>query len=271
MPTYSHGRHEHGQNFLTHRPTLAKLSRLVADTSGPIIEIGPGSGSLTVELLKLGRPLTAIEIDPRQADTLMRKFPRATIVVQDFLTFRLPQQPHVLVGNLPFHLTTAILRRILHAPGWTDAILLTQWEVARRRASVGSATMMTTQWAPWFDFSLHGRVPASAFTPRPGIDGGILKIHRRAAPLLPCAERRQFQALVHRVYTGPGRGLAQILARTTSLGSTKEAGKWLARHGLSAPALPGQMPPDAWADLYRASGSSPPRRRSRDETRRKQR
>src|SRR5699024_11383810 len=79
----------------------------------------------------------------------------------------------VLVGNLPFHLTTAILRRIFRAPGWKHAILLVQWEVARRRAGVGGATMMTAQWWPWFDFELGRRVPARAFTPRPNVDGGV--------------------------------------------------------------------------------------------------
>src|SRR5699024_1296177 len=97
-----------------------------------------------------------------------------TIIRSDFLRYRLPQGRHVLVGNLPFELTTAVLRRILHAPGWQQAVLMTQWEVARRRAAVGGATMMTAQWWPWFEFSLVERVPAAAFTPRPSVDGGLL-------------------------------------------------------------------------------------------------
>lgn len=263
MPTYRHGRHEHGQNFLTDPAILSAITRLVATTSGPILEIGPGDGALTIPLARLGRPVTAVEIDERLARRLRERVPaHVEIVVDDILTHRLPAHPLVVVGNLPFHLTTAILRRLLHAPGWTDAILLVQWEVARRRAGVGGATMMTAQWAPWFEFALHRRVPAHAFTPRPGVDGGVLSIHRREVPLLPLADRRAFQTLVHHVYTGPGRGLEQVLARTTSLGTTSETRRWLAGHGLPGSALPRDLDAAAWVDLFRTTGTSPPRRRN---------
>ncbi|MBS4104936.1 rRNA adenine N(6)-methyltransferase family protein, partial [Tsukamurella paurometabola] len=106
----------------------------------------------------------------------------ATIVHGDFLHHRLPAEPHAVVGNLPFHLTTAVLRKLLHAPHWTDAVLIVQWEVARRRAGIGGATMMTAQWSPWYEFGLGGRIPASAFTPRPSVDAGLLTITRRGTP-----------------------------------------------------------------------------------------
>ena len=255
MPTYAHGRHEHGQNFLTDRATLAAMTRLVGATTGLIVEIGAGDGALTVHLARLGRPLTAIEIDPDMGAALAARVgPDVDVVTGDFFAHRLPHGAHVLVGNLPFHLTTAILRRILRAPGWTDAVLLTQWEVARRRAGVGRTTMMTVQWAPWFRFELAGRVPARAFTPRPGVDGGILIVRRRSEPRLPTDARRDFQALVHRVFTGRGRGLARILARTTRLGTVPAATVWLARHGLQPSALPGDLGTDARIELFGLSG-----------------
>lgn len=261
MPTYRHGRHEHGQNFLTHRPTIDRIVDLVADTTGPILEIGPGDGRLTAPLLALGRPVTAVEIDRRLAGDLRRRFGPTLVVHQrDFLTHRLPSHPHVLVGNLPFHQTTAVLRRILHAPAWTEAVLLTQWEVTRRRAGVGGTTMMTAQWAPWFDFALHGRVPSRAFTPAPSVDGGILTIHRRSPPELPHRSRKPFQAMVHGVFTGSGRGLAQILARATGLGSTRAARGWLASRNIDPRALPKDLGWDDWVELFLSSGSSPPAR-----------
>lgn len=270
MPTYRHGRHEYGQNFLTDKTAVAAVTRLVAATTGPIIEIGPGNGALTAPMAQWERPLTAIEIDPSLATALRRTLPRdVDVVTQDFLRYRLPSTAHVVVGNLPFHQTTAMLRRILHAPGWTDAVLLVQWEVARRRAGVGGATMMTTQWAPWFDFLLHERVPARAFTPRPGVDGGILTIHRRDVPLLPLKYRRRFHALVHRVYTGPGRGLAQILSRNTALGPPRTAQAWLVRHRARAASLPKDLPLEAWVDLFQETGAPPSRRRDSDSIRRR--
>lgn len=263
MHTYSHGRHEHGQNFLIDRRQIGAIVDLVGATSGPIIEIGPGGGALTPRLIALQRDLTAVEVDPRLAEQLKQrhgKQVRMTVVNADVLAYRFPSHPHVVVGNLPFHLTTAILRRLLHAPpGWTDAVLLVQWEVARRRAGVGGATMMTAQWEPWFEFSLHGRVPARAFTPMPGVDGGLLAIRRRADPLVPRSDQRRFQALVHRVYTGRGHGLAQVLTRAGLFASAAKARTWLARFGLRPTDLPKSLPIDAWVDLFQASGSSPPR------------
>lgn len=259
MPTHRHGRHEHGQNFLSDRKTIERITDLVRGTAGPILEIGPGDGALTRPLLSLGRPVHGIEIDPRLARRLEAEVRgKATISHGDFLAHQIPSSPHVLVGNLPFHQTTAILRHILHAPGWTDAVLLVQWEVARRRAGVGGASMMTAQWTPWFDFTLHGRVPARAFSPAPGVDGGLITIRRCPSPLISQRERRRFQQLVHRVYTGRGRGLAQVLAATTDLGTPKDAASWLRTHGLAVFDLPKTMSTTAWIDLYRTTGTSPP-------------
>ncbi|WP_265520296.1 hypothetical protein [Oerskovia flava] len=64
------------------------------------------------------------------------------------------------------------------------AVLLTQWEVARKRAAVGGTTVLTAQWWPGYTLTLGRRVAASAFTPRPSVDGGILFIDQRAVPLI---------------------------------------------------------------------------------------
>lgn len=260
MSQHLHGRHENGQNFLTDRTVVGAVVNLVAATAGPIVEIGPGTGALTLPLQRLQRPLTVVEIDPRLARALSRRLPTAHVVTGDFLRYRLPATPHVLVGNLPFSCTTAMLRHILPAPGWTDAVLIVQWEVARRRAGVGGATLMTAQWAPWFTFGLRARVPAASFRPCPSVDGGLLVVRRRPEPLLPAAERTAFHGFAQRVFTGPGRGLGEILTRTGAFGSTREAGTWLRARGVSPGALPRALSAAQWADLFRVSGTSPPRR-----------
>ena len=258
MPTFQPGRHENGQNFLIDRRVIDDIVALTRDTTGPIVEIGPGDGALTRPLARLNRPLTGVEIDPERARRLAAGMPgHVRIVPADFLRHRLPDAPHVVVANVPFHVTTAILRRLLRAPAWTDAILLVQWEVARRRAGVGGASMMTAQWAPWFAFELHRRVPADAFRPRPSVDGGLLVVRRRTEPLLAGGQRGRFQRLVHAGFTGPGRGIADIVARAGLL-SGRAASAWAARHGISGRALPRDVPVRAWVDLFCTTGSSPP-------------
>ncbi|NSC21427.1 23S ribosomal RNA methyltransferase Erm [Streptomyces albus subsp. chlorinus] len=254
MRTHHGGRHELGQNFLVDPATIDLFVSLVARTTGPVIEIGGGDGALTLPLERLGRPLTVLEADRRTAARLERRTaPATTVEHADFLRRRVPATPHVLVGNLPFHLTTAILRRILHSSGWTDAVLLVQWEVARRRAGVGGATMMTAQWWPWYDFRLASRVPAGAFRPRPGVDGGLMTVTRRAEPLLPARSRQRYQDLVHRVFTGPGRGLAEILPRAVPGLPRGRSRSWLSRHGLGPGTLPKALTAPQWADLFRSA------------------
>ena len=244
---------EFGQNFLHDRSVIDAIVQIVARTDGPIVEVGAGDGALTCALQKLGRPLTAIEIDPRRAARLASRTTRCTRVVQaDFLKYPRPRTPHVIVGNLPFHLTTAMLRRILHGPGWTDAVLLVQWEVARRRAAVGGATMMTAQWWPWFEFGLVRKVSASSFRPRPIVDGGLMTISRRADPLVDAADRRRYQAMVHQVFTGRGHGIAQILARSLPRTSVRN---WLRDNKVGPKALPRDLSPAQWADLFALAGA----------------
>ena len=184
------GRHELGQNYLIHQPTIDRITALVAATDGAILEIGAGGGALTTALAGLGRDLTAIDIDERRVAALQRRHPAVRVELADAL--RHPLDAPVIAGNVPFHLTTPILRRLLQRPAWSDAVLLTQWEVARKRAGVGGGTLLTAQAAPWFAFALHGRVPARAFRPMPSVDGGILSITRRGSPLVPLAERRAY-------------------------------------------------------------------------------
>lgn len=255
LSAYSHGRHEHGQNFLTDSQVIASVLRRVEATTGPIVEIGPGSGALTRPLLRTGRPLTVVEIDPKLAKSLRRVLdPAVTVINDDFLRYRLPTHPHVIVGNIPFHITTAILRRLMRAPAWTDAVLLMQWEVARRRAGVGASTMMTAQWAPWFTFELGERVPRAAFEPRPSVDGGILHIRRRSTPLVPTGKRKSFHALVHAVYTGRGRGVVEIVTRARILPSRQAARAWAERSGVRPAMLPSDLSVAQMVSLFESGG-----------------
>ncbi|ASU78749.1 23S ribosomal RNA methyltransferase Erm [Actinopolyspora erythraea] len=267
--SHSHpgGPHELGQNFLVDHSTISAIEGLVAETSGPIVELAAGDGAVTVPLARSGRPVTAVELDPRSARRLRRRTPEHVAVVnEDLLRFPLPRTPHVLVGNLPFHLTTALLKRLLDAHGWRTAILLVQWEVARRRAGVGGATMLTAQWWPWYEFGLRQRVPAHSFRPVPSVDGGLLVVTRRERPLVTEGER--YQRFVRDVYTGRGRGLEEILFRTGRI-HRSALRRWLHEEQVSPRALPKELTAAQWASLWRQVQSNttvPPRRRPRKTT-----
>ncbi|WZH37346.1 MAG: 23S ribosomal RNA methyltransferase Erm [Microbacterium enclense] len=240
------GRHELGQNFLIHTPSITTITDLVRSTGGPILELGAGDGALTRHLASLGRPLTAIEIDEHRARKLAAKLPAVKIVHGDALAVSLAAS--TIVGNIPFHLTTPILRRLLRAQQWQHAILLTQWEVARKRAGVGGGTMMTAQHAPWYRFALRGRVPRSGFAPAPSVDGGILTIDRRAAPLIPAADRRAYERFVAGVFAGRGGRLERIVQHVARVGPSTARAAVLGADARGA--LPRDLIGEQWADLW---------------------
>ncbi len=248
------GRHELGQNFLVDTSVIRAVERLVARTAGPIVEIGPGDGALTLPLSRSGRPLTAVEIDPGRARRLHASTPdHVTVVHADILRYRFPRHPHVVVGNLPFHITTSVLRRLLAAGSWDAAVLLVQWEVARRRAGVGGASMLTASWWPWYEFAVHARVPARAFRPVPAVDGGLLTMARRTAPLV--AGRKPYQAFVAEVFTGRGAGLGEIL-RGTGRFRRSAVDAWLRENGVPPNCLPKRLTAGQWASLWNLACSA---------------
>ena len=249
--SYLGGPHELGQNFLVDRKVINTVDRLVARTTGPIVEMAPGEGAVTMPLSRAGRPLTAVELDPERARRLHDRTPEhVTVVNDDLLRYRLPCHPHVVVGNLPFHLTTPLLKRLLAAPHWRTAILVVQWEVARRRAGVGGASMMTASWWPWYEFALHTRVPARAFRPVPSVDGGLITINRRTCPLV--TERKPYQHFVREVFTGRGRGIREIIARTGRL-DRAALDRWLRAQDVPPRALPKDLTAAQWAALWRVT------------------
>jgi 23S rRNA (adenine-N6)-dimethyltransferase len=244
------GRHELGQNFLTDRATIAAICAAAGRGPGAIVELGPGDGALPLPLSRLGRPITAVELDGRRAHRLDRRTGEdVTVVHGDILHHEFPRVPHTIVGNIPFHLTTATLRRILRQPHWHTAVLVVQWEVARRRAGIGGASQLTAAWWPWYAFDVLSRVPARAFRPVPSVDGGVLAITRRAEPLV--RDRARYQEFVRQVFTGRGHGLGQILPRTGRIGRA-DAANWLRANGIRADALPKQLTAEHWASLWAA-------------------
>ncbi|GAA4543932.1 23S ribosomal RNA methyltransferase Erm [Amycolatopsis samaneae] len=249
MPSpYPGGAHELGQNFLVDHAVITEIGRLVAHTRGPIVEIGPGDGAVTRSIGRTGRDITAVEVDPRLARRLSRRAPaHVTVVNEDVLKYRFPREPHVIVGNLPFHLTTGILRRILTTGHWHTAILLVQWEVARRRAGIGGASMLTASWWPWYEFALHSRVPARAFRPKPSVDGGLLTMTRRAEPLV--TDRAGYQRFVKDVFTGKGNGIPEILRKSGYLDNRVQ--RWLREQRVTPRTLPKDLDAAGWAALWR--------------------
>lgn len=191
-----------GQNFL--RPERARelVAGLALRAGELVVEIGAGAGALTEELARRGAEVVAVELDPDWAAALRARFrasaARIRVVERDFLDFELPRRPFRAVGSLPFGATTQILRRLLDDPSTPllRADLVVQWAVARKRAEIPPQTLLSTAWAPWWEFALGPRLPAHAFRPIPRVDAALLTVTRRAPALLPPALARDYAAFL---------------------------------------------------------------------------
>jgi 23S rRNA (adenine-N6)-dimethyltransferase len=191
-----------GQNFL--RPELA--DRLVAEADFQpgelVVEVGAGSGAITIALARREIEVIAVEVDPvsarRLRDRVRGTGPRVRVVEADFLSFRLPMRPFRVIGSLPFGGTTDILRRLFDDPEvpLERADVIVQWEVGRKRASVPPSTLRSTAWAPWWEFRLGRSIPATEFRPVPRVDAAVLIVTRRDPPLLPPAMAASWAAFV---------------------------------------------------------------------------
>jgi 23S rRNA (adenine-N6)-dimethyltransferase len=129
-----------GQNFLADRAVAARLVRAAGVRSSDlVVELGAGTGTLTVELAGRAGRVQAVEVDPVWAQHLRKRFARSgnmDVLEGDLLRVRLPTRPFRVVANMPFNLTTQLLRRLVDQPanGLLRAHLIVQWEVARKRA-----------------------------------------------------------------------------------------------------------------------------------------
>ncbi len=243
------GPHELGQNALADRRFPAAMAEILRNAPPlPVVELGAGDGAITTALLTRGLSVTAVELDPRAAARLRSRVGgRARVLQSDLLAFDPGPRPHHVIANVPFGITTPLLRRLVTQRGWHTAVLLLQWEVARKRAAVGGATMFTASWWPWYEFALAGRVPARAFVPRPAVDGGILVMRRRPSALVPAGERVAYQRMVRAAFTGAGTRLPQRLKEHVAPALTK---RWLATGARPAAARPQDLRAEDWVALH---------------------
>lgn len=177
-----------GQNFLIDKNIINKISNSInPEKDDLIIEIGPGSGALTKELVKKDCDVICFEIDKRLEDKLNEiKSDNLRIVFEDFLKVNLNEYidykkyNHIFfVGNLPYYITTAIINKIVEESKPYQILIMIQKEVADRF----NAKPCTKQYGSLsvflqynFEIEKVCNVSKTCFEPIPKVDSTVLKL-----------------------------------------------------------------------------------------------
>jgi 16S rRNA (adenine1518-N6/adenine1519-N6)-dimethyltransferase len=253
-----------GQHFLTDPRILARIADALEIRAGDsVVEIGPGRGALTAQLVERVGPtgrLTAIEVDRDLAAHLRDQFatrPECEIVERDVLDGGVAPAGggrYLLAGNIPYNITTPIIFQALRSPRADRMVFLVQREVAERLAAPpGSEAYgaLSANVQALATVELLFRVAAGAFTPPPRVESAVIRLAPLAAPVVAPHEEEPFRLLVQALFSFRRKQLARGVRDACGV-SAVEAAALIARAGLTPTDRPEVLSPADFARLLRA-------------------
>lgn len=235
----------------------ALVQRLVAmSTIGPsdtVYEIGAGAGIITAALARIAQRVVAIEKDPELVRDLRercRPFHNVEIVEKDFLACSFGTSEYKIFGNVPYNLTSRIVRKILYEQSsLRESYLIMQKEAARKFSGCPKETLVSILAKPFFEFEILYQLRRTDFWPVPNVDSVLLAIKRRERPLLAVRDVAAYREFVR---YGFGRWKPNLRLAFKDVFSYKQW-KWLARNlDFSLHATATELSVEQWLGLYHA-------------------
>lgn len=177
-----------GQNFLISDFYIKKITNLVSKNNSFVIEIGPGFGSLTNELIKNCDDLLVIEFDKRLVSYLREAFPSLNLISIDVLKFnfdlefkkrKLPRS--LIISNLPYSISSQIIFMFIHFDNVEEMIFMLQKEMAERlimeknKKSNNFSVLLNLIFIIKQEFN----VPSSVFFPEPKVISTVVHFYRK--------------------------------------------------------------------------------------------
>jgi 16S rRNA (adenine1518-N6/adenine1519-N6)-dimethyltransferase len=259
-----------GQHFMAEPAALQKL--VDAARLGPgdaVLEIGPGLGALTDLLAEAARRLVAVEIDGRVIPYLQNRyeaFPNVEIVQADILDLDLGEllgsdsQSYKVVANLPYYITSPILRRLLEESAPPSLIVVTtQLEVARRMAAQpGKMNLLAVGIQFYGKPEIVSRLKPGVFYPRPEVESAIVRVtpHPGGSPLSADAGERFFR-VVRAGFSQPRKQLRNTISAGLHVSREVAAG-WLEEADIDPRRRAETLSVDEWLALYRVVDNHQP-------------
>jgi len=253
-----------GQHFLRSSRLAADLVAEARVARGDlVVEVGGGTGVLTHALARTGADVVVIERDTALTAQLLARFGQignVETVLADATEYVWPAREFVLVANLPFARSGAILNHLLRDPNTPlqRLLVIVQWEFAAKHTAIWPATLRSTYWRAWYDVTTKGKLARTAFSPPPSVDAAILSIERRNQPRVPADAHQAYWRFLSTAFTSqqpirrtrlPGLPPLQVKRLTPALGFAPDAyardldaRQWAGLFAAARP-VPGSTPP----------------------------
>lgn len=208
-----------------------------------VYDIGAGSGAISSVLAERAKSVVAVEFEPRMASKLrsnMEQYSNVTVYQGDFLSMPLPKTAYKVFANIPFHLSSPIVRRLTQAEYPPEAIyLVVQKQFANKLLPssdrfTGQLGMMV---GPEFAVRIRRRLLRTDFFPHPNVDTVLLEMLHRPEPLIERTRMDEYRQFVEDCFSTP-----RIFAKAPR-----------SAIGLPADIKPSQMKLVQWVALFQAT------------------
>jgi 16S rRNA (adenine1518-N6/adenine1519-N6)-dimethyltransferase len=225
-----------------------------------ILEVGPGTGVLTRELLARGAIVYAIEIDSRAIDVLSVTFAheiargQLILLKQDVRTVphfleKIPQ-PYKVVANIPYYITGMLFRMFLESRRQPECIVfLTQKEVAERIAKDTKESLLSLSVKIYGTPTYVKTVKRGNFSPHPRVDSAIISITNISRERITGIDETIFFSILHAGFSAKRK---QLLSNLSTLIDKHELTHILSQHNLPYTVRAEDIPVDTWISMVRA-------------------
>lgn len=255
-----------GQNFLVNKGIISKIIKAAQLSADDIaLEIGPGTGALTLELARSCQKVIAVEKDRDLAALLEEKIARENIsnieiITEDILAFlsstsyRLPAAGYLVVANIPYYLTSALIRRLLESPRRPENIFLTiQKEVAIRIcAPDGKESLLSLSVKFYADPKIHFYISRGSFSPPPKVDSAFIEITPKKSPSPVAPEK--FFTILKAGFSSPRKKLTGNLAENLPNINKQTLAETFARLKINSNVRPERLSLQQWISLIQCLG-----------------
>jgi 16S rRNA (adenine1518-N6/adenine1519-N6)-dimethyltransferase len=254
-----------GQNFLVdpaYRARIVAAADLTPDDV--VLEVGPGPGVLTELLGQQASRVVAVELDDRLIPFLRQRFvgqPHVSIVHGDILETNPAQlvegSPYKVVANLPYYITSAVIRHLLESVPAPDALVLTvQREVAERMVAQPPDMSLLALGTQFYSTGkIVARIPPGAFYPVPKVESAVVRLDRRAEPIARDITADRFFEVARAGFSQPRKQLRNSLAAGVGI-APAEVEAWLGRAGIDPKRRAETLTLGEWAELARTRRSA---------------